>query len=350
MTAPSRRASLAAATGIVLMLSACGGSDDQQAGRTAPTEDTAEGASDCSAVETSASHHLTAGSAVHVGLQRLAEQTSEQTDGRVTIEVFSDAQLGGLAEMTSNLQSGGVGIALIDGGTLSQFDGELGLLDLPYLFEDAEQFNEVMDGPFGEDYNARVEDVGVTPLFWSAVGARDMFLVEQEVRTPDDLASLRMRVPGAPVWIATFEAFGASPTAIPAGDLYTSLDTGVVDGFELPLGTVIDLNLNEPVSIWAPTGHMMNSILIAAAPSFMDQLCEEDRAAFMEAVESAEELTRSEWASVNEEAATVLEEELTVMEDLDIGAFEEATEVVHTDFVAENGAELYESLTATLSE
>lgn len=303
---------------------------------------------DCQPVTARASHHITSASAAHQGLETLAEEVEAATEGRVTIEIFSDAQLGGLGEMTENLRSGVVQIALIDSGTLSQFDSELGVFDLPFMFEQMEEFNELMDSEVGETVNDRVRDVGVEPLYWSAVGLRSMFFSDTRVEGPDDMRGLTMRVPEAPVWVDTFRALGTSPTAIPAGELYTAVQTGVVDGFELPHGTVVDLALNEVADHMTVSGHILTNILIAASPSFLESLCAADRDALLAAAEAAEADTRAGWVEDNSAAEEVLFAELEVVDSPDLEAFRAAVEPVHEAFVAENGSELYDLVTDAL--
>lgn len=354
---PMKSRSAAALSALALLASACGGaSATDQPGASAPVPGVSEpaagtsGPAGCTSTTARASHHISAESAAHNGLEVFAEEVSAKTDGRVTVEIFSDAQLGGLAEMPENLRSGAIEIALIDSGSLSQFEPELGVFDLPFLFEDMDQFNALMDGEVGARVNTLVEENGITPLYWSAVGLRDLFMVDQEVRSASDLRGLTMRVPEAPVWIDTFTALGTSPTAIAASELYTALDTGVVDGFEFPLGTAVDLNMYEPVSVWSQTGHILTNILIAAAPSFVDGLCEADRNSIVEAAGTAQAETRALWAQDNEAAAEVLAGELTVIDDVDIESFRDAVAPVHEDFTQDNGSELYDMIQDALSD
>lgn len=344
----------AAALLLAVLLAGCGGGGGaDQAATTAEepatgaeTSAAAPAGADCTAATVRASHHISGESAAHRGLEVLAEELAQRTDGRLTLEIFSDAQLGGLAEMAENLRAGAVEVALIDSGSLSQFEAELGVFDLPYLFDDMESFNELMDGDVGETVNERIRtNVGVVPLYWSAVGLRSMFFVDREVRAAQDLAGLTMRVPEAPVWVDTFEALGTSPTAIPASELYTALQTGVVDGFEFPLGTAVDLRMYEPVSSMTRTDHILTNILIAASPRFVDGLCEQDRQALTEAAEVAEEATRQAWQDDNDAAESVLEENLTVVEDPDLDSFRAAVAPVHEAFTAANGSELYDRIT-----
>jgi TRAP-type transport system periplasmic protein len=358
-----RAKGVAVVAGLAIVVSACGGAaDDPSAEPDDATDDQDEGdpeldetdegaAADtagCEEVTARASHHISSASAVHVGLERLAADVLEATDGRVTIEVLSDAQLGGLGEMTENLRSNVVQIALIDTGTLSQFDGEMGVFDLPFMFEDMTEFNDLMDGEVGDLVADRVRAVGPEPLYWSAVGLRSMFFNGVTVTGPDDMAGLTMRVPEAPVWVDTFRALGTSPTAIPAGDLYTSVQTGVVDGFELPHGTTVDLALNEVATDMTISGHILTNILIAASSGFLDSLCDADREAIIAASADAEQVTREGWLSDNEEAEEVLFAELNVVDSPDLEAFRAATESVHEDFRAANGDELYEAVTGAL--
>ena len=350
MSHTNRRTRLGAALIVpMLFLTACGGGGEEAAPAApapAPEADPAEG---CEPITANASHHITAASAAHKGMVALAEDVAARTDGRVTIEVFSDAQLGGLGEMAENLRSGAVEIALIDTGQLSRFVPEVGVFNLPFLFEDMTEFNTLMDGPVGDAVNAKaIDEAGVVPLYWSAVGLRNMYFNGKEVRTPADIAGLKMRVPEAPVWVSTFNALGTQVAAIPAGELYQAVETGVVDGFELPLGTSVDLKLYEPVTSMSVTGHILTDILIAASPVFVDKLCDFDREALFAAADVAEAATRDQWVADNEAALVVLTEELTIVDDVDIAAFRAATDSVNEEFVAANGSELYDLIKAEL--
>lgn len=200
------RAGVVVAATLALGLTACSSaSDDSSSSEDTAAAETSEGtsieaAAECQPVSAKASHHISSASAVHRGLEVLAEEVSSNTDGRVTIEIASDAQLGGLAEMPENLRSGAVDIALVDAGSMSVFDPELGVTDLPFLWETMDEFNDVMDSPVGEQMNSKVQAIGIEPLYWSAVGLRDMFFVDTPVTSPEQLSGLKMRVPEAPVW------------------------------------------------------------------------------------------------------------------------------------------------------
>ncbi len=301
----------------------------------------------CESVSAKASHHISAASAVHRGLETLASDVSAATEGRVTIEILSDAQLGGLGEMPENLRSGAVDIALVDTGSMSGFDAELGVTDLPFLWESMDEFNGVIDSPVGDLFNDKVRAIGIEPLYWSAVGMRDMFFTNKEVTSPEQLSGLKIRVPEAPVWIQTFEALDASPTPVAAAEIYSSAESGLIDGFELPLGTTVDLNLNEVVKYQARTSHILTHIMIGASPTFLDKLCESDRAALDAAAKAAQDDTRQGWKDDNEAAVAVLEADLTV-NDADLAAFREATSSVLDNFASANGSELLDAIKAQL--
>ena|GEM_PF-586090 len=345
------KVSLALSMAVALGLTACSSDSDDVSSATnessATSESTVESAAECVSVNAKASHHISSASAVHRGLEELAQQVSDGTEGRVTIDVVSDAQLGGLAEMPENLRSGAVDIALVDAGAMSAFEPELGVTDLPFLWETMDEFNDVMDSSVGEQMNSKVQAIGIEPLYWSAVGLRDMFFVDAPVTTPDQLAGLKMRVPEAPVWVQTFEALNTSPTPIPAGELYTALQSGVVDGFEFPLGSMVDLKLNEVVEYQTKSGHILTHIMIGAAPAFLEKLCADDRAALEAAVIEAQDVTRQGWKDDNAAAAEILAADLTVNE-ADLEAFREATAPVHENFVAANGSDLYDAIKAQL--
>jgi tripartite ATP-independent transporter DctP family solute receptor len=330
---------------LVLVLGACSSQVGETATEEAPVA--AAPAEVCESVSAKAAHHITATSAVHRGLETLAADVSAATEGRVTIEILSDAQLGGLAEMPENLRSGAVDIALVDTGAMGGFDAELGVTDLPFLWESMDEFNDVIDSPVGDLFNDKVRAIGIEPLYWSAVGLRDMFFTNVEVTTPEQLSGLKIRVPQASVWVQTFEALNASPTPLPSGDLYSSLESGVIDGFEFPLGSMVDLNLQEVVNFQAKTGHILTHIMIGASPAFLDKLCDSDRAALYAAAATAQDETRQGWKDDNAAATEVLDAELIVNQ-ADIAAFRAATASVWDTFVADNGSVLLDAVKAQL--
>lgn len=330
---------------LVLALGAC--SSEAAEVSTAEAPATSAAAEVCESVSAKGSHHITAASAAHRGMETLAADVLAATEGRVTIEILSDAQLGGLAEMPENLRSGAVDIALVDTGSMGSFDAELGVTDLPFLWETLDEFNGVIDSPVGDLFNDKVRAIGIEPLYWSGVGLRDMFFTNEAVTSPEQLSGLKIRVPQATVWVQTFEALDASPTPIAGGEIYSSAESGLIDGFELPLGTTVDLNLNEVVKYQARTGHILTHIMIGASPTFLDKLCDSDRDALDAAAKKAQDETRQGWKDDNAAAAAVLEAELTVI-DADIAAFRAATSSVWDRFVSENGAELLDAINSEL--
>jgi tripartite ATP-independent transporter DctP family solute receptor len=349
---------LAACLGLLLLAAACGADSAGQQAVDGPDtgDETSEAAAeagttndidDCATMTVRASHHIGEDTAGHRGMLALAESLSEQTENRITMEVFSGAQLGGLAETAENVRSGAVEVGFLGAGIVSQFAPEVGVLDLPFLFSTQDEFNELMDGDVGSALNEHVRDSGIEPLFWFSVGFRNMLFGEgvPQVQEPADMQGLTMRVPEAPIFVDTFSALGTSPTVIPAADLYTSMQTGVVDGFELPVGTVVDFSLQEVSTSMSETSHIHTGTMIGASPQWVDSLCETDRQGLEEAVQEAKEVMRSEWKQDNDNALEVLADAVEFV-DVDRDAFREAVDVVYDNFREEQGSEILDMIQA----
>lgn len=322
-------------------LAACGGDNNDSA------EADNGGPATCESVTARASHHIGPESAGHQGLETLADEVAELTDGRVTIEIFPSGQLGGLSDNAEALRTGTMDLALVDSSSLSQFVGEVGALDLPFVFETQDQFNEVLAGEFGEYVNGRLQDeVDIVPLYWSSVGMRNILLAAgvDEVRTPDDLEGMTLRIPDAPVYKQTFELLGATTVVVDAGELYTSVQTGVVDGFEFPMGTARDFSMQEVVGSVSQTAHIHTNTLIAASSAFADSLCEEDREALLTASEVAKEVANDAWIADNEAAIAAFEDADVSMVEVDRDVFIDAVQPVYETFTSEQGEELFSRL------
>jgi tripartite ATP-independent transporter DctP family solute receptor len=177
-------------------------------------------------------HGLDAAHPVHKGMVYLAERLAEKSGGTMRVDVYSSGQLGSERECIELLQLGGLGMTKVSASVLEGFAPQFKVFGLPYLFRDEAHKVAILDGPIGKDILAAPESKFVRGLCYYEAGSRSFYTKDRPVRTPEDLAGLKIRVQESPMAFALVRAFGASATPISFGELYTALQQGVVNGAE----------------------------------------------------------------------------------------------------------------------
>lgn len=174
-----------------------------------------------------------------------AKEVKARSGGRIEVQVFGAGALGGERELVEGVKNGFIQAGLASGVMANFFPGAM-VTDIPYLFPSAEVADKVMDGPFGDklsaDFNAAT---GMHNLCFGEVGFRHFSTGKTPVHSPKDLAGLKIRVQETPLYVTEMKALGAQPTPIAFPELYTALQTGVVDGQENPVPTLIFAKLYE---------------------------------------------------------------------------------------------------------
>lgn len=160
-----------------------------------------------------------------------AQLVEERSGGQIRIRVFADAALGDEIGVFKQMQFGGIDFARASVGTLAGFVPEMAILQLPYLFEDAEHMWRVLDGAIGGELLAAIESADVIGLSWFDAGARNIY-TRVPVRTLDDLEGLTIRVQESDLMSRMIRLWGASPVQMPYGEVYSALQTGRIDGAE----------------------------------------------------------------------------------------------------------------------
>lgn len=182
-------------------------------------------------------HGLPTSHPVHAGIAHFAERTAALSGGALRLEVFPNEQLGNETQCLEQVQAGTLDITKVNASQLGNFINRVSVFGLPYLFRDATHFWAFLDGSGGQTLLAGLQTAdngkpsGIRGLAYYDGGSRS-FYGKDPVRTPDDLRGRKFRVMNDPVAMDMVQAFGASPTPISYGELYTALRQGVVDGAE----------------------------------------------------------------------------------------------------------------------
>lgn len=231
----------------------------------------------------------------------------ERTEGRYTVQVFPDGQLGNERENLESLQLGTLEFTFGGPGVMAGFDPSIGIFDMPFLFRDYEHANAVMDGPAGQQiFDTYLDGTGIRILASGAQGFRYVLTKANPVESIDDLANLKIRTPEAETFIRAFRALGANPVPVPWGETYLAFQTGVVDGMEGTPSVMRDFKMYEVGTFVAETRHIMASLHILVSEGVYSELPDDIKQAIMTSAKEA-------WAGARERA---LNEDLAALEEL----------------------------------
>lgn len=208
-------------------------------------------------------HASSSGSLVQQAAVRFAESVSAETGGELAVQIFPDGQLGDEGPIADGVGVGSIDIGL--GGVADAIDPKLNVVTLPFLFADAKAAHAFLDGPVGRKVFEAGAENGFVMLGALDSGFRQFATVETDIAAPEDIAGLKIRTPPNPVILATMEALGALPQSIPFGEVYTALQSHVVDGVEPELRDFADQKWYESAKhlalsnyIWTPNFWFMN--------------------------------------------------------------------------------------------
>ncbi|BBD09164.1 TRAP transporter substrate-binding protein [Desulfovibrio ferrophilus] len=240
----------------------------------------------------------------HAGAMLLSGMVAKKSHGDMEIKVFPANQLGKQRELVEGAQLGTVDMVLTSDVLLSSFEETMGVLNMPFLFRDIEHVGKVLDGPVGQELSANLAKKGLVVLGYWENGFRHITNSKHPINTPADLKGLKVRTPSGYIFIESFKDFGASPTPMAFGELYSALQLGTVDGQENPVAHVVTQKFYEVQKYLSLTGHIHVSEPLVMSKVIYDSLSPEQQKILHE---SAAEIAVWSRAKVAEEASEKLE-------------------------------------------
>ncbi len=218
------------------------------------------------------SHHLPTSHLGHRMTENFANRVKEGTGGQVTIDIKPASQLFNLRTSAEALQLGTLDMCWSDLGTLANWQPQLGFVSLPFLFTDFDHVKRVLYGPTGQQVSqVAKETLNVEVLSLGASGFR-VFLSKKPIQKADDVRGIKLRVPEIPTWIEMAKAMGTNPTPIPAGEMYTALQTGVIDAIEVPADYIVSAKIYEVAGFVTKTHHIFTEVSMMASAKKMSTL------------------------------------------------------------------------------
>lgn len=212
-----------------------------------------------------------------------------ESNGRFTLEVFPNKQLGDLESLAEQTARGLVQISAgLSAGHLASYFPDIQILEMPYTFPSTEVGRMVLDGPFGRELSdALAQETGLRILAYLPSAFRNFSNSVRPIKTPADMEGLKIRVQPIPVHLEIVKALGASATPIAWGELYNALQTGVVDGQENAPYTMLLANLHEVQSYYTLDHHLLNMPMIVINEDYYQGLSDADQTIFRSAARQA---------------------------------------------------------------
>ena len=258
---------------------------------------------------------------------------SSWTDGRITMNVFHSMQLGGEKEALEQVQVGALEMTRVSVGVVGPIDDVFNAFNLPYLFESVEHVHTVVDGEIGQELLNELEAGGLIGLGYMDAGARSFYNKERAITSIDDLEGLKIRVMQNPIFVDMATAMGADGIPVAFNELYTAMQTGVVDGAENNPPTYLTQNHYEVAGHYTLTEHLIVPEIFVFSKQVWDTLDEVDQQLIRKAAAYAVVKERELWAEMEQAAIEKLVSEgYDVVTEIDKAPFIEATAPVREKF------------------
>ncbi len=266
------------------------------------------------------------------------EELEEATDGRVTVKLFPNNQLG---DSRSNLeqmqQNGSVQMGEMSGAVLAGFTDMYSALSLPFLFDDLDQALAFMQSDYAVSLEDRLaEEVGVRPLYWVYNDSRTLTNSVRPVDSPDDMNGLKIRVMESDVYLETFEALGASPITMSFAEVFSGLQQGTIDGQDNGAAITVSNRFYEVQDYFTDLNHVIDMAPVLISEDYWQSMPEDCQQALREFVKNVcDENTQTVYAQ-NEEYIDEISQycEVTRLTDEQRAAFRDACQGVYDWFAA----------------
>lgn len=267
----------------------------------------------------------------------ITEEIEKRTDGRYTVNSTPN---GAEREMIESLQIGTLDIVVTSTGPVGNFVPEVAIVDIPFLFRDAQHAHAVLDGPIGQDLLKKFPEKGLVALAWGENGLRHLTNDVRPVRTPADAEGLTVRTMENQVHMTAFRTLGVLPTPMAFTEVFTALQQGTVDGQENPIPVITSSKFSQIQKYLSLTGHVYSPTLFLMAKSTYDSLSPEDQRNITEAAKVAAQAQRDFVAEVERTGVDQLREEgMTVITDVDKAKFQEALAPAYEEYAQKFGKE-----------
>ncbi|MDO5423534.1 MAG: TRAP transporter substrate-binding protein [Eubacteriales bacterium] len=285
-------------------------------------------------------HNQSTNHPTHIALEAFKDYINENLGDKYTVEVYPSELLGSQTDMVQLTQTGAIDYCIASNAILETFSKNYEIFNLPYLFASTEAYHNAMDDPEVTDpIFTATEKAGFTAVTWLDAGTRNFYTVNTPIESPADLKGLKIRVQQSPTNIEMMRLLGGSATPMGFGEVYTALQSNIIDGAENNEMALTDNGHGDVCKYYSYDMHQMVPDILIGNNAFIEGLTDEERAIFEEGYKLVNEIQREEWVKAVENAKEKAQNEQNVQFLYpDQEPFKEACQPLHESVLANNAA------------
>lgn len=266
----------------------------------------------------------------------MSDLLQKSTDGRIAIEVFHSRQLGEEKDTIEQTRFGVIDMNRVNLAPFNNLIPETAVPGLPFVFRSVEHMRKVMDGPIGDEILAAFAPHDLIGLAFYDSGARSFYNTKHAIHTPDDLKGLKIRVQQSDLFIAMINALGANATPMPFGEVYSSLQTGVIDGAENNWPSYESTKHYEVAKFYSLSQHSLSPEVLVMSKAAWDKLSAEDQKAVKDAARASVTRMRELWDAREASSRAIVEAAGSQINEVEKAPFIEAMKPVYAQFVTDD--------------
>ena len=269
---------------------------------------------------------------VHKAMVYMADRVKEKSEGKLQIQIYPSGQLGSEQQCVELLQIGSLAITKVSSAVMESFTEDYKVLGLPYIFRSKEHAFSVLDGEIGRELLESTEKYWIRGLCFYDAGSRSFYTINKPINTPDDLKGLKIRVMRSITAMELVKAMGGSPTPISFGELYTALQSGVVDGAENNPPSFYTSHHYEVCKYYSINEHTMVPDVLIISSKIWNGLSEQEKKWLQEAADESVVVQREYWAQSEKESLEFVQKHGVTINYPDKEPFMKKVEKVHEGF------------------
>ena len=277
----------------------------------------------------------------------MSERIAAQTDGRLRIRVYHAGQLGRESDTVDLARFGALDITRVNFAPLNNSFPATRVFSLPYVFESVEHMRRAVDSKPGADVLAQFQQRELLGLAIYDAGSRSFYNVRRPVHEPADLHGLKIRVPPSDIFIAAIAALGGNPTPLPFGEVYSAMQTHLIEGAENNWRTFHTSRQFEVAHYWSQTDHSYSPEALLFSRRTYEALSPRDREIVVEAARESVPYMRTLWDKMEAESRTQVLAAGVKANEVDVAAFRKAAAPIHERYLADRESrELFDGIRA----
>lgn len=269
-----------------------------------------------------------------VAIQHMGEKLKAATDGRLDIKTFPGGVLGDEKQVIEQAQMGAIDIIRVSMTPVAAILPEIDVFTLPYIFRDEDHLHKVLDGMIGQEIGARLTDSKKSRLIflgWMDAGTRNL-ITKNPVAKAEDVKGMKIRVQTSPVALATLKAMGANPVAMGTSEVFSGMQTGVIDGTENNPPTYVAHNYLPVAKNYTYSRHFIIPEMFLFSKTKWDKLSKEDQDLILKLAKEAQAEQRELWKAYNDKSLETMKANGVQFHDVDTKVYVDATQSVRDEF------------------